>query len=82
MVFDDFNNRSYFGAYRKVLPIVVKFYIFYKKSSKIFRLSYHRALNQFLKKIKVKPSLDPKSLRIKPRSYWQDFTVGLSTVLP
>ena len=35
-----------------------------------------RALNRFLKKVKkVKPGLDPKSLRIKPWSYWQDFTV-------
>ena len=37
-----------------------------------------RALNQILKKVKkVKPGLDSKSLKIKPRSYWQDFKVNI-----
>ena len=42
------------------------------------KLSVAERLNQILKKVKqVKSGLDPKSLRIKPRSYWQDFTVSL-----
>ena len=45
---------------------------------KIFRLTDPRALNQILKKVKkVKPGLDSKSLKIKPRSYWQDFKVNI-----
>ena len=39
----------------------------------IVHFSQNKALHQILNKVKkVKPGLDPK---IKPRSYWQDFTV-------
>ena len=45
---------------------------------KIFRISYPRALNQILNEVKkVKPGFDPKSLSIKPWSYWQAFMVDL-----
>ena len=30
---------------------------------------------------KVKPGLDPKSLGIKPRPYWQDFTVEIRKII-
>ena len=73
--FFGFKNKATVKSFQK------KYRKFEKKIMVKFRLleqiliSKNRFKPNFEKSQKVKPGLDPNSLRIKARSYWQDMTV-------